>query len=176
LAIRSSFVASAAIAICSALCISLTALPAHAEGAPSRDAKTIPVVVYDRHTVQNKVKTTNYTNKSQVLGDCMVVRAGSTCAIMKQSSASRSVGVALGASRSFVSSSLSISSGTSESVGIQCTSPPLPKNARFRAWPRGDRFTYKIKKERVVSGAVATSSTSGTLTTFNPKKNTLTCG
>lgn len=161
-----------------AIAILGTALAPAAMAAPaSREgARTIPVIVYDRFTVQNKVKTSNYTNKAQTLADCLVTRAGSHCTIIKQSTASRSIGLALGASRGIVSSSLNISGGTSESVSIQCTSPALPKNGRFRAWPRGDRFTYKVKRETIVSNAVASRSTSATLTAFNPKKNTITCG
>jgi hypothetical protein len=172
---RARLVASA-IALTAALGGGLVVAPVSAAEAPASGTKSIPVIVYDRYTVINKANTSNYTNKTQTLGDCLVTRAGSRCSILNQTSASRSVGVALGATRGVVSTSLNISSGSSESVSVQCTSPALPKNARYRAWPRGDRFTYRVKKERIVSNAVATTTTSGTLSTFNPRKNTITCG
>lgn len=67
---------------------------------------------------RGKVTTTNHTDKSQTLGDCLVTRAGATCTIMKHRSACCSIGVELAATRRIFSSPLSISSGSSESVSV----------------------------------------------------------
>jgi hypothetical protein len=161
------------------LCAAVTALVVGptltAAASDPKDVQMIPPA-YTRTSVVNKSKSANYTDKSRQISRCTVQTNNSSCGISRGESATRTIGLALGASRSFVASQLSISSAASVSTTVTCMSPKMKKGQSWVAWGQGDRFTYKIKKETLVSGAVLGSTTSGTVSAFNPKASSITCG
>ena len=115
--------------------------------------------------------STSYVNYAETIGTCHVISAGVTCQISQSSTSTRTVQLALGASRGFVTGKIGISSATSVSVQISCTSPPMQPGQVFRARPYGERYRYKIWRYQYGS-----STTSGWLYTFNPYQNAFSCG
>lgn len=119
-----------------------------AAAAPAQAASTVKVT----HRVANA------TNFNQQLATCSGP-AGFTCTINQSVSATRSVDLALGVTRSFVTSQLKISNAASRSVSVSC-SMTLPSNKRkLVAYPVGTQIFYTITKN---------GETSGTLMAFEP--------
>lgn len=128
-------------------------------------------------TVVNKVAHKNYINKSQVLGECRTVTAGQTCSFANATSSTRTVQVALGVSKGFVTGSLNISSATTVSVTVSCTSGVMKAGQRYRAWPIGTRYDYRIKRAwNSVLFPNKPAEYSKVLHAFNPGKNRYACG
>lgn len=135
--------------------------------------------IHTYYTVINK-KTINssYTNKSQLLGSCQ--NPGGTCTINKSVSATRTIQLSLGASRTHVSGGLGISSAGSISYSISCQSRTLKQGETYRAYPLGTRYSYQIRAEqwiveRGVKQQKISTKTSGTLYAFNPHVNSVSC-
>lgn len=149
-----------------------TAAPAgmHLVNGDSAETMGAPFKTYK---MKNKKKvSSNYVNKGQVLAKCQ--SSGGHCAIDSTKSATRTIGLSLGASRKWAASQLSISSAKSTSLSITCTSPRLKKNQTWKAYPLGTRWSYKIQSQLYGSDnygrswPVGKPTTSGTRYAFNP--------
>lgn len=130
-----------------------------------------------RKVVQNSRVASNYTNWGQVIASCKVVRDGTSCTITHSTSSTRTVSLDLGITRKDVSAKLGFSSSSSVGVSVSCTSGPMKKNSIFSAWPRGDRYRYKVERKTYLNrGTQVLTNTSGWLYAFNPYANGFTCG
>lgn len=135
--------------------------------APQSDVVVTPNAVgpiVDVYQVVNKTSTTGYVNYAQKLTYCQSGTAGVSCTISSTYSATRTIGVSLGWTRAGVAAGLSISSASSVSVSVACTSPPLAAGQKFVAYPIGTRYSYRIYHY----GTYITPTYSGYLTAFNP--------
>lgn len=127
-------------------------------------------------TVIGKSKVSgSYVNRSNRLASCTVGSSGSTCTIQRSVSATRSVDVSLGITRGAVSSSLGFSAAESVSTSVSCNSPSMKAGQTWSAYPRGDRWSYKVSSVTKVGVRVVASKTSGTLYAFNPRANDVFC-
>lgn len=124
---------------------------------------------YTTHQVINKTSKHTY-NTAQRLSYCDVSRTGATCTISKTASATRSIAVDLGITRSEVAGSLNISASSSVSIAVSCTSPKLNAGERWSAYPNGTAFTYNVKSTTYRDTGVIISgpTTSGKLHAFSP--------
>ena len=87
-------------------------------------------------------------------------------------SATRTVQLALGASRDNISAQLSLSSATTQSVTVGCTSPAMTAGTVWTAWPRGNLWQHRINKrvhEKGSDGMDYGGETSGPLKAFDPR-------
>ncbi|WP_156761381.1 hypothetical protein [Microbacterium karelineae] len=128
------------------------------------------------------MKKTYQVDRSRVIGYCKIGTDGGKCTISKGETATRTINVALGASRGLVSGQLGISSSHSQTVTIGCESDPdgMKAGQVWRAYAVGDKFTYKVKKRETRysnDGRVLSTNTSysGLLWAFNPYSNGLFC-
>ena len=131
-----------------------------------------------RYRVVDKVHK-NYQFGS-VFGSCKVMTTGSVCDISKNLSASRTIGVAFGLSRSAVATQLNISSAKTQSVSVGCTSPKMKKGQVWEARSVGTRYVYKIRKDKAYKPRFgrtrwAPKATSGFRVAFNPSKSHIAC-
>ena len=95
--------------------------------------------------VDRKRVSSQYTNLSQLLAMC---RASSgVCTTDESKSATRTIGLALGATRSWAAGQLSISTAASRTLSISCTSPRLKAGQVWKAYPLGVRWSYKIRSQ-----------------------------
>lgn len=96
------------------------------------------------YTVIDKSKvSTGHIDYGQTLATCS--GAGSACQINSTKSATRTVSLSLGVSRSVVTSSLGISNASTQSLSISCSSPTLKSGQIYKAHPRGERHRYKVR-------------------------------
>ncbi|AEE71878.1 hypothetical protein TIA1EST31_03353 [Cutibacterium acnes FZ1/2/0] len=94
-------------------------------------------------------------------------------------SATRTVQLALGASRDNISAQLSLSSATTQSVTVGCTSPAMAAGKVWTAWPTGNLWQYRINKrvhERRSDGMDYDGGTSDLLKAFDPSQTRISCG
>lgn len=127
-------------------------------------------------TVQGKLKISSaYINRNNTLASCTAGVAGATCSITRTSSASVDVQLALSATRGLVTGSLGITNATSIGTSVACNSPAMKAGQRWVAFPRGDRYSYKINQITKVSGKVTGNTTSATLYAFKPRANDVYC-
>lgn len=131
--------------------------------------------------VINKTKTaTHSANLSQLMASCSVGTSGSTCTISKGKQATRTISLSLGISRSAVASSLGISSASAITVSTSCTSPVLKAGQTWKAYPVGDRWSYRIHKRTTTytnQGVVVSTKNeySPYLAAFNPYSASIHC-
>lgn len=132
------------------------------------------------YTVRDKkLANSNYVNKGQRIGDCTIETKGGTCTISSGMSATRTVQLALGASRDNISAQLSPSSTTTQSVTAGCTSPAMAAGKVWTAWPTGNLWQYRINKrvhERRSDGMDYDGGTSDLLKAFDPSQTRISCG
>ncbi|RIX28011.1 hypothetical protein D1781_10920 [Amnibacterium setariae] len=131
------------------------------------------VTTYD---VVDKSVTHNYVDKSHVIGGCPASNAKQTCTVSKGKSMTRTVGVALGASRSDVTASLEISNSTEVNSSTSC-SIVVAAGHSAKAYAGGDRYRYHVRANTFSS---ATGKTTHRVNTswsyaFNPKANLVSC-
>lgn len=105
------------------------------------------------------------TNFNQVLATCSAL-SGETCSITRSAEATRTVDVALGLSRAFVTAKLNISSASTQKVSVKCSQTMTTTHPRLYAYPAGRQIFYKI---------TANGRTSGTLMAFNPDPASVFC-
>lgn len=154
--------------------LSLSPLASADEGG---DAVPMADVYYTQYSVINKsTVSTNWTNRSQVIGSCKVSRSGTSCTISSGTTATVTVATSLGASKALVSGSLGLSAGKSITVNTSCTSPNLSAGETFRAAAVGTRYQYKVRKVTRMDGRVVTDQTSGWLYAFKPNSSRIHCG
>ncbi|GAA3342790.1 hypothetical protein GCM10017714_32650 [Curtobacterium pusillum] len=142
-----------------------------AQAASAADIGTYSSIgTYKVKNVINKTSSKGY-NTGQRLAYCTVGVANTTCTISKTVSATRTIGVGLDLSRSFVAGKLNISSASTVGISVSCTSPKLAKGKSFSAYPRGTHYTYKVtSKTYRDTGKLISSQTSGALKAFNPDR------
>lgn len=128
------------------------------------------------YSVTDKKTTSGYTDYSQRLGNCKAIRSGTTCTISVSKAATRTVGLALGASRSTITAGLNISSASTVSMSVPCSSPRLRAGQTYRAWPMGNRYSYRVWKTYSNTAGVVTVTKSTTQYAFSPAQNSITCG
>lgn len=122
--------------------------------------------------VSRKLVSSSYTNLSDLLANCK--SNGGTCTISKSEAATRSIGLALGASRGWAAAQLTISASATRTLGISCTSPVLTSKQVWKAYPLGKRWSYKIRSQRMAwdefgpAYPIGPATTSGTLYAFEP--------
>lgn len=140
-----------------------------AEASPKGD---MSVQNYNSYTMLNRRLVSNsYVNTGQTLATCQA--AGGTCTISRALSATRTIGVTLGASRTWASGQLNISAAEQQTVTAACTSPTLSSGQTWRAYPHGQRYSYQIRSQYYgndggVDFPIGSPTTSGTLYAFNP--------
>ncbi|PZE90772.1 hypothetical protein DEJ00_08420 [Curtobacterium sp. MCLR17_039] len=124
---------------------------------------------YTQRTVINKTSKHAY-NKKDRLSYCDVSRTGATCTVSKSTTATRSIAVDLGITRSEVAGKLNISASSSVAISVSCTSPKLKKGERWSAYPNGTAFSYNIRSTTYRDTGVIISgpTTSGKLHAFSP--------
>lgn len=131
--------------------------------------------VYTREVINKSKVSNSYVNRSNRLGSCTVGSTGSVCTISRTESATRSIDLSLGITRGAVSASLGISAAQSVSTAVSCTSPAMNAGQTWSAYPRGDRWSYNVRKKTILGGSVVNTETSGTLYAFNPRANDVYC-
>lgn len=139
-----------------------------AGGAAPADA-AMPVIPTITKTIINKSKQRDYTNRT-IIGGCKVAANGSSCQVSRGLAASRTIDLRYGVSRSFVSTQIGISSGSSVSTTTTCTSPKLKAGQRWVARSMGTRWSYQIRQTTKLAGRVTSTQTSGVLHAFDPSK------
>jgi hypothetical protein len=141
-------------------------------GASAAEATTVVTQNY----VLSKTKTANYTQTGQTIGRCSVTTSGATCTISNGKTATRTIGVALSATRSFVAGQLSISSASTVTTTTACASPKLKSGQSWVAHPQGNLWKYKVRSVTSVDGRLTYDQTSGALSAFDPLASYITCG
>jgi hypothetical protein len=147
--------------------------------ASASEAKPEPEVirsaqVWTSYHVVNHTKTSNVVG-TQIIGDCTVARNGGTCTITSGKTATRTIQLAFNVTRSAVASSLQISSSTSATISVACTSPPMNAGESWRAKPKGTKHFYKVREQTWAEDVVIASRTSAQLTAFNPSATSIYC-
>ena len=71
----------------------------------------------------NKTSTSNYVNRSNRLALCNVATSGTTCTISSGKTATRTIDLSFNATRAGVAGTLGISSSTTQTISVSCTSP-----------------------------------------------------
>ncbi|TFV86150.1 hypothetical protein [Blastococcus sp. CT_GayMR16] len=116
-------------------------------------------------TVVRVLSSNSNINFNNPLATCSAP-AGFTCTISKSYAATRTINVAFGVSRSFVSAQLGISSATTRSVTVSCSKVMPPNRSRLVAYPAGRQIFYTI---------TSNGQTSGTLMAFEPEPASVAC-
>jgi len=167
----------------SLLAVTTTAASAQENLVGRRDAGATTTGLGGRsytYTVRDKkLANSNYVNKGQRIGDCTIETKGGTCTISSGMSATRPVQLALGASRDNISAQLSLSSATTQSVTVGCTSPAMAAGKVWTAWPTGNLWQYRSNKrvhERRSDGMDYDGGTSDLLKAFDPSQTRISCG
>lgn len=138
-------------------------------------ATTQAAYVTNIQVINRALRSSDYIDRTQRLGDCSVGATGATCSVSVGTSATRTIQLSLGITRAAVASSLGISSSATESVSTTCTSPAMTAGQRWVAYPRGQYWSYQVWSQTTLNGQLVSSSTSGTLYAFNPTKNAVYC-
>jgi hypothetical protein len=164
--------------VISTLALAAVVLPTSSGAFAAVPSKTPPHGYTSYEVINKKTLSTDWDDKSQELGRCK--SNGGTCSIQRGETATRTIGLSLGVSRSVVAGSLNISASTAVTTTVGCTSPKLKKGQVWKAWPNGTRYSYKVKKtvnQPAGSGKrKITTTTSGTLYAFSPRANSISCG
>jgi len=105
----------------------------------------------------------NHIGYNKRITYCGVGSAGATCTLSLTTTVSRDIQLGMNLSRATVAASLSISSTTSRSVTVACTSPPMQPGQIWSAYPYGTRLTY-----RIVTRTTASASYTNWLYAFDP--------
>lgn len=129
-----------------------------------------------KYTVEDLVKTNNWTNRARQLGVCKVHSGagGGKCTISTSYSVETSISASLGASPSEIAASIGFSLSATVSGSISWTSKEARAGTTYKAWAVGTRATYRIKKWTgyktlgMSTPNWKVDSTSGTLSSFSP--------
>lgn len=143
------------------------------------DAQWTQSRTYHYTVVQKSLLSNDYTDTSHIIGSCRIRTNGGTCTISKGTSATRTIGVSLGADIKNIAPQLNMSYSTTQAINVGCTSDKLRAGQRWVAYAVGDRYRYKINKWYTLSGPDGGDydlATSGWLYAFNPHANDISCG
>ncbi|MFT0847391.1 hypothetical protein VR010_06505 [Actinomycetaceae bacterium L2_0104] len=119
-------------------------------------------------------KARNY--KGPQFASCKALVNGTRCQISVGKQVTRSINVSLGATRGLVASQLGISSASSTTTTVSCTSPSLKAGQYFRGYAMGDRYKYQVVRKSKSHGIVIKTDTSGWLYAFDPYRSSIACG
>lgn len=133
-----------------------------------------------RYKVISKTST-SYVTGPKVIGSCKVTSTGGSCSISRGKTATRTIQVSLGASRSAVSAGLNISSAASVTTTVSCKSPALRAGQIWKARALGTSYKYRVQKQKAYKPRVGPTSwrtvgTSSTLKAYNPYRSGISCG
>jgi hypothetical protein len=126
----------------------------------------------------NKVISRSSTGSyvgSQKLASCGSRTSAMSCSLNKGSSATRTIGLSFGATRSWAAGQLNISSASTQNVSVTCSKRNVPKGKQLVAFPVGVRYKYKIQRHMTGGGKDYVSGTSGWLYAFNPGPARVSC-
>lgn len=151
--------------------------PSSTGGATTADTAT-PTMISNwtfRSTVVNKVKYINRAGK-QILGRCLIGTRGGTCTISKGKTATRTIEIGGGVTRGMVAGSLGISTATSTTVEVGCTSPALDPGDYWTARPFGTKYVYDVRKSKYFLGVKVDSAiVEENLRAFSPYRSQIYC-
>lgn len=160
----------------------LMPLSASAEGTDEHESNStvspqeVPPSKASRVINAKRVSTT-YTNYAKPLGSCSVGKKGGTCTISKGKTSTASISTSLGVSKGVIAGTVGFSAGTSYTITVSCASPKLKKGETWTAWPKGDRWSYKVQTGlQYPPNTFIAKKTSGTLYAFKPHPNAIVCG
>ncbi|UBU08892.1 hypothetical protein [Nonomuraea gerenzanensis] len=147
-----------------AIALGLSTAPAYA------DEPTLPEAPRKVYSIEKIGKLmTNVYDGTRLLTSCQADKGG-TCTISRSFSVTRTIGVALGVSRSFVSAELNMSSARTVEVRAACTSRVFSSNNQiYKAYPAGTRQWYKVVEKYYVGGKLKRTTKSVPLQAFNPR-------
>jgi hypothetical protein len=147
---------------------------------PSTDSATQPGGKDGRaawayyNKVISKSSTGSYVG-SQKLASCGSRTSAMSCSLNKGSSATRTIGLSFGATRSWAAGQLNISSASTQNVSVTCSKRSVPKGKQLVAYPVGVRYKYKIQRHMTGGGKDYVTGTSGWLYAFNPGPARVSC-
>jgi hypothetical protein len=147
-------------------------------GVPAAAAQGGPPPPHYTYSLIQRVKHINHVRKSQILARCAATTSGSSCSIITTKASQRTWGLALGASKGYISGVFNYSNSTTETVGINCTSPKMKKGQVYYAWPLGSYYDYKVRRTELYGpyNDVIAVKTSGIEHSFNPYSSGVACG
>ncbi|MFC8599552.1 hypothetical protein [Isoptericola sp. NPDC057191] len=127
--------------------------------------------------VDKKLRNKRYIQYRQELGSCSVSKSGYRCRISHTDGATRTIGLSLGSTRSWVAGQLHIDKSRTVSSSVACTSGKMKKGQVLRAYPVGKLYSYRIRKLSVPVGwgGWFSYTTSKTKWAFDPQKNGIHC-
>lgn len=126
------------------------------------------------HRVISKTSTGSFVG-TQKLASCGSRNTAMNCALNQGSTATRSIGLDLGATRGWAAGQLRINSSSSQNVSVTCSRQKVPKGKQLVAYPVGVRYKYKIEKHLTGGGKDYVTGTSGWLYAFNPGNARVAC-
>lgn len=126
-------------------------------------------------TVVNKSRENKMSHSAKSISSCTIGTTGGSCTISKGKSSARTVQVSLGISRKDVTSALGISNAKTVTVQVSCTSPTMKKGQTWRAYAKGYKWNYKIKRVSINYLGQISRTTSGWKHTFNPSPSDIYC-
>lgn len=136
-----------------------------------------PMATVTRTMINKKTLSTSYVNKNDRLAECKITTNGGNCSIMRSETAIRTIGLSLGATRSWAAGELGISSSAGMTTAISCNSGPMKSGQIWKAWPIGSRYSYQIRRLTIYGGQqYPVTETSRLLYAFNPRQNAVACG
>lgn len=97
------------------------------------------------------------------------------CGLTKGSSATRSIGLEFGATRSWAAGKLNLGSSATQSVSVTCSKQNVPAGKMLVAYPVGTRYKYKIERHMTSGAYDYVTGTSGWLYAFDPGSARVTC-
>lgn len=158
------------------------AVPAQAVDGAAGDATVGPLQVemastaYIDQMLNKRLISSNYINRGSLVGACTVTVSGGSCTIAQTTSVARSIQLDLGITRSWVAGKLGVSATSTQTTSVTCNSPVMRAGQTWKAWPRGTRYSYVLRRQTLHSGQYISTKTSGTLYAFNPRANDVVCG
>jgi hypothetical protein len=162
--------------------VALMPLSASAEGTDEHESDStvspqeVPPSKARRVIIAKRVSTT-YMNYAKPVGSCSVGKKGGTCTISKGETATASISTSLGVSKGVIAGTVGFSASESYPITASCSSPELKKGETWTAWPKGDRWAYKVQTgQKYPPNTFVAEKTSGTLYAFKPHSNAIVCG
>jgi hypothetical protein len=99
-------------------------------------------------SVINKSLTRGVVDYGQTLAVCGTPNRSVTCTIAETKSATRTIGVSVGASRGFVAGKLGVSNSTTKSMYISCSRTTTSNYPYLKAYVVNDVWSYTVRTEK----------------------------
>jgi len=155
--------------------LSATLIAAGGTSATAGTAERVATASVVRSVINKSTVSSRYVDMSKSIASCSVGPAGGSCSITRGSTVTQTVQLALGISRGNVTGSLGLSSASSRSLTVGCTSLSMKAGQVYRAYAVGPRYKYQVKAVSMVGYLVAKTETSGVLYAFDPKPSDIHC-